>query len=160
MSVLRHLPVRRRRFLALTGIVVVLGAALVYVTVAFERKREIDELRAMSDSLAAMRASADVCRNRLARQERSFRLFDARVDSLRSRVDAFEALDPDGVPSDTYEAYLDVFDRYNAAVEEWETMADGLRADETRCRALVERHNRMADSVKRRAEAWEAGRGR
>lgn len=110
----------------------------------------------MRDSLASLRGSADGCRSTLAREESEFRSFDAHLDSLRSLIATYEDMDPDGVPSEAYEDYLEVFDRYNLSVGEWEARADSLRASEARCRDVVERHNAFADSLRARVEAWES----
>lgn len=147
---------RRTRVVALVLAVAALGGLVWYLLGALERQRELEELRAMRDSLASLRTSADVCRSTLAREESEFRSFDAHLDSLRRLITAYEELDPVGVPSDEYEDYLQVFDRYNLSVGEWEARADSLRASEARCRAVVELHNDFADSLRTRVEAWEA----
>jgi hypothetical protein len=141
---------------ALVLAVAALGALVWYFLGALERQRELEELRVMRDSLASLRTSADECRSGLAREESEFRSFDAHLDSLRRRIAAYEELHPDGVPSREYQDYLEVFDRYNLSVGEWEARADSLRAREARCRAVVELHNAFADSLRTRVEIYES----
>lgn len=157
MTILRIPAGRRRRLLMIAGILVVLGGLLAYLTTSLEQGRERDELLALADSVAALRTAADVCMGDLARAETEFRQFDAEVDSLRSRVDRYEGLDPEGVPAEEYDAYLQTFDRYNASAGEWASRADSLRLREGRCRALVERHNLFADSLRIRLGALDPG---
>lgn len=150
---------RRRRLMILAGIVVVLGGLLVLLTTALDRQREAEELQALVDTIAALRSASDGCRGELARAEAEFRHFQSDVDSLRARISRYEELDPEGVPADEYDAYLETFDRYNASAREWESRADSLRAYEGGCRALVERHNLLTDSLRDRVEALEQEAG-
>lgn len=98
--------------------------------------------------LQSARLSVDSCKAAIAAEEDSFRDYDRRVDSLRRAVRAFEAEDPDGVPAEQYEQYLGTFDRYNAAVPAWRERADSLRSHLEACRAMAERHNLLADSLR------------
>ena len=111
-----------------------------------EQSRERARFEAMRERLGELRRDAEDCRLVLAREEDAFRRFARRVDSLRSAVRGYE--DDGGVPEEVYEEYLAVFDRYNEAVPRWEARADSLRDFEAECRALVETHNLLADSVR------------
>ena len=147
------------RALLLVGVVVLLGGVGLLVSTALEERRQVSELVSLRDSLAGLRAAADSCASELARAESAFRRFDAEVDSLRRSVEEYEGLDPQGVPQERYREYMQAFDRYNASVGDWEGRADSLRAREAACRALVERHNTLADTLRARAEAWGASTG-
>lgn len=123
-----------------------------------ERNRLAAERQALREALNRARISADSCKNSLAWEQREFMRFDQRVDSLRGVVEGYE--DPaqgGGVPEADYEAYLETFDLYNSSVEDWKARADSLQAKEARCRASVEAHNQLADSV--RTLIGEAGEG-
>jgi hypothetical protein len=89
----------------------------------------------------------------LAWEERGFRRFDRMVDSLRIRMESYEDPDRGGVPQAEYEAYLRSFERYNDSVAVWQDRADSLRAKEAACRALIEDHNLLGDSIRRRQES-------
>ena len=102
----------------------------------------------VQDTLRRLRASVDSCRMSLATGESEFRRFDERVDGLRKRVREYEALDPRGVPQDSFEVYMDVFERYNEAVPRWKAMADSLQARTERCRERTRAHNVLADSLR------------
>lgn len=139
-------------------VVAVLALAAVVVAGAWnlvERRRVVREIRSLRDTLYAARLAADSCRWSLATQERRFRRFDAMVDSLREEVRDFEALDERGVPEERYEEYLGRFEAYNDSVLAWEARAETLRANEAACRELVEAHNTLSDSLRRRTEAGE-----
>jgi hypothetical protein len=75
------------------------------------------------------------------------------IDSLRDEVRDFEALDERGVPEERYDEYLERFEAYNDSVISWEARAETLRANEAACRELVEAHNALSDSLRRRMEA-------
>lgn len=104
--------------------------------------------RQVQEALRAQRRSAEECRMDLVTAEAGFRAYDARVDSLRSRVDQLESLHPEGVPADSFSIYLDAFDAYNEAVEGWDARVDALREERTSCVEIVERHNQLSDSLR------------
>lgn len=114
-----------------------------------------EQLRGLRPELAALRAAADSCTTALAREEARLRASDARLDSLKRRIDAFETLDSRGVPADSYDAYLETFNAYNAGVPDRTVAAETLQAHWRACRAIAERHNGIADSA--RAIAVELG---
>lgn len=124
---------------------------LTLVSIGFEvrrRARPRDPGVRLRNDLLRARAAADSCASVLADEEARFRAYDARVDSLRDVVRSFEALDPAGVPADSYPSYLAAFDSYNVAVEGWQARADSLQATWAACTETVERHNELADSVR------------
>jgi hypothetical protein len=137
-------------------VLVVLALAAVTAAGAWnliERRRTVREIRSLRDSLYAARLAADSCRWSLATQERRFRRFDATIDSLREEVRDFEALDERGVPEERYDEYLERFEAYNDSVIAWDARAETLQANEAACREIVEAHNALTDSVRRRVEA-------
>ena len=114
-----------------------------------------DRLRAMRGALTELRQAADSCRTALEREEARLRAEDERLDSLRSLIAYYEALDRRGVPADSYEAYITAFNAYNDAIAPRTFAGDTLQAHWRECRALAERHNLTADSA--RAIATELG---
>lgn len=114
-----------------------------------------ERLRVIRPELASRRQDADSCLAALGREEESLQASDARLDSLRRRIAYFEGLDPRGVPADSYEAYLEAFERYNQGIPAQTAAGETLRAHWRACTEIVQRHNAMADSA--RALAEEAG---
>lgn len=143
---------------------VILGIGLLLVVVygalgirAWLRNQQtlgrIEELR---QEMLTARVTADSCQGDLAVAESRFRQKDAEVDSLRREVEAAERRQPDGsrgVDAREYDAYLETFEAYNAAVSDWEARASGIREMEERCTQLILRHNLLADSLRRAVEA-------
>ena len=130
--------------------------AAVYAVLGFRawlgNQRTLDAIESIRGDVMAARAEADRCASDLALAESVFRQKNAEVDSLRRAVDAAEEPLPGGgrgVAAEGYDDYLVTFDRYNAAVGEWEEQAEEIREREGACRELVERHNLLADSLRR-----------
>ena len=94
------------------------------------------------------RLAVDSCRMNLSRAEADFRAYQDRVDSLRGRVRAYESLRPDGVPVDSFDAYMKSFGSYNDAVPAWKARADSLRGQWRHCRDLAVAHNQLADTLR------------
>jgi hypothetical protein len=124
-----------------------------------DRNRTRQEIVDLRDRVARARISADSCTNTLAYDQMLFQRFDHVVDSLRGEVRALEELDPRGVPEERYDEYMERFQGYNDSVAAWERRADGLRASDAACRALIERHNGLSDSVRGVLEQMGAGGG-
>lgn len=142
-------PTRRNITIVSAVVVVVLVAAAAVVHRRLSSGARIEDLR---EELLRTRATADSCRNSLEREEGRFRAFEERVDSLRGRVEGFEEVHPEtggrGVPADSYETYMEAYQRYNRTIPAWEERADTLEARWERCRELVRRHNVLADSLR------------
>lgn len=139
---------------------VLIGAALLY---RFTRPPSFHEqVEPLVSTITAYRAFADSCQNALDQGSSGLESYDDRLDSLRLRVRALERMDPRGVPTDSYEAYLETFDAYNDAVPGWSERADTLQAQWRRCRDVTEVHNQLADSLRQlmAARAAEAARER
>lgn len=150
----------RLRVLVVAGVaalLVVLGLAVHH---KLERRAELRALQALGDSVEFLRAAYEDCRYELGRQEVGFRSHDQRVDSLRSEVEAYESRNAEGergVAAEEYDAYLETFDLYNLSVGEWKERADSLQARSRRCRETAVRHNVLADSLRARLGAFQAG---
>ncbi len=126
------------------------GAAIVMGSMRLvERRRTDDEITRLREELYRARAGSNRCRSSLANSESSLRQLGLTIDSLRSRVDGFETMDGRGVPSGRYEEYLELFDSYNDSVELWEARERRLRAVDAACRATIEEHNALSDSLQR-----------
>ncbi|MGD2217083.1 MAG: hypothetical protein PVJ64_10010, partial [Gemmatimonadales bacterium] len=82
------------------------------------------QLRALRTQLSAAHSAADSCRTALDEEAARLRASDARFDSLKSMIDYYEGLDPRGVPADSYEIYISIFNDYNAAIPEREAAGD------------------------------------
>ena len=136
------------------AIVVVAGVAGGHI---LERNRLIAEMQALRTALDGTRFAADSCKTALSWEQDGFLAFDRRVDSLRTRMESFQDPGRGGVPQEQYQEYLESFEVYNDSVEVWQVRADGLRDKESACRALVEAHNILGDSIRRRQEAMREG---
>lgn len=106
---------------------------------------------ALRGELQDLRAASDSCREAVAAEEARFRSYSGQLDSLRARVREYEALDPRGVPADSYAAYLETFQTYNRGVPRWNATAETLQAHWGACREITESHNAVADSARRLA---------
>jgi hypothetical protein len=113
-----------------------------------ERQRIVTEINRLQGALSRARVDSDWCQNGLAVREASLRKLGLTIDSMRSGVDDFEAMDSRGVPEPGFQEYLDLFDRYNDSVAEWDVREGRLRESELTCRATIEGHNTIADSLK------------
>lgn len=114
-----------------------------------------ERLRALRQEVAQLRTAADSCRSALEVEEAALLAASARLDSLRQVVRYYEGLDSRGVPADSYEVYLDVFNAFNRGVPIQEAAGDTLQVHWRACLAITEQHNALADSA--RAIAEEAG---
>lgn len=126
--------------------VVAAASVLAWTAIRYVEPRR--HARAVRDQVRQARRAVDSCRMEMSQEEAEFRAYDDRVDSLRVRVRGYEALHPDGVPADSFGAYLEVFDEYNEAVPRWEARADSLRTRWRACRALADEHNVLVDSLR------------
>ncbi len=121
---------------------------LLGVTRLVERRRVTAEVNRLRGELFQARAAADRCQGGLLNSEARLREFDEVIQSLRARVDSFEALDSRGVPEAEYDAYMESFDSYNDSVAAWEERAQRLRTSEASCRETIERHNALRDELR------------
>lgn len=136
-----RLAVTALLLLSASVIVVVGGRRLV------EEQRTTAEINRLREELYRARAASDRCRSSLVTSESSLLALTATIDSLRNRVDSFEALANGQVPANRYDEYLTIFDSYNDSVTAWETRSERLRTAEASCRSVIERHNSVSDSI-------------
>lgn len=135
---------------------VALGAGLVIGTISIvytggqrilEQQHIRDEVAGLRDDLYRTRITADRCQRSIASSESQLHAFDARLDSMRGRIDSFEALDSRGVALDQYPAYLATFTAYNDSVDGWGARERQLRAADASCRSVILEHNSIRDSL-------------
>ena len=134
------------------AVLVLVASAVLAVRSIADRRRTAREIRDLRDDIYVARVAADSCRNAVAYAELSFRRFGDAVDSVRGQVRGFEALDERGVPEERYDEYLEVFNAYNDSVALWDDRVAQLRADEAACRDIIDRHNLLADSLRKRLQ--------
>ncbi|MDA0329290.1 MAG: hypothetical protein O2958_09815 [Gemmatimonadetes bacterium] len=123
------------------------GVILLGVVRLVERQQTSDEINRLRDALYRARVSAGRCQGSLQTSESSLLVLGITIDSLKNRVDSFEAMDRRGVPAGRYDEYLELFDSYNDSVEVWDGRERRLRTAETSCRATIEEHNALTDSL-------------
>ena len=111
-----------------------------------------ERLRVLRQEMTDLRMAADSCRQALDGEEARLRASDERLDSLKSLIDYYEGLDQRGVPADSYEVYIEIFNTYNEDIPARAGAGDSLRAHWAACRALTEQHNTIADSAQDLAE--------
>jgi hypothetical protein len=137
----------RRLVLGTLLVLVLLGGVLLYRSLRPDPPRSADEL--LADTIRVLRVAAEACREELDLGEARLHAYDAQLDSLRGRVRGFEAMDPRGVPADSYAVYLEAFEQYNDSAAGWSARTDTLRARLERCRDVTAWHNQLADSLRR-----------
>ncbi|MGH7575503.1 MAG: hypothetical protein ACREM1_10335 [Longimicrobiales bacterium] len=130
-----------------------LGISALFVFTATHRlarpTRPQEVTATLRDTALTLRAAAETCGRALDQNTANFESYAARLDSLRERVRRLEAIDPRGVPADSYPAYIDTYDEYNDSVPSWSAQADTLRAQWARCRGITRSYNVLADSLRR-----------
>jgi hypothetical protein len=127
---------------AVAGVVVISAWSRI-----IERQETLEEIGRLRDDLYRARIAADRCRGSLQTSEASLRDLGLTVDSMRRRIDSFEALDRRGVPVEQYPEYLRLFESYNDSVSIWEERERRLRLAESACRETIQEHNVISDSL-------------
>ena len=125
-----------------SGTIIVVGGKRI-----IEQERMAKEVDRIREGLYRARATAKRCPQSIAAGETELVDLGARLDSLRARVDSFEALDIRGVPQDRYETYLGTFNMYNDTASTWEERERQLRVAEASCRSVILEHNALSDSL-------------
>jgi len=125
-----------------SGTIIVVGGKRI-----IEQERMAKEVDRIREGLYRARATAERCQQSIAAGETELVDLGARLDSLRARVDSFEALDIRGVPQDRYETYLGTFNMYNDTASTWEERERQLRVAEASCRSVILEHNALSDSL-------------
>ena len=104
---------------------------------------------AQRDELRSVRSALDECVGELDRRVARFWDHEERTTQLRARIESLESLDPEGVPADVYDEYMEAFDGFNEAIPEWEALTDSVRSQEQRCEKLADRHNEKGAELRR-----------
>ncbi len=140
-------PILRR---ALMAVAVLVAGALVVTggQRIVERQRTANEINRLREELYRARVSSDRCQRSLSSSEAALLRLSETIDSLRGRVESYETVDG-GVPAARYDEYLEVFESYNDSVSAWEERERRLRSAEAACRATIEGHNALSDSLQR-----------
>jgi len=136
-------------------VVAAVVSAAAVVSVALRAPSPRERFFGMRADLSIARQAADSCSSAIDREQASFEAYISRVDSMRGRIGDLESLDRRGVPADSYPAYLETVDSFNATVPEWEAVAETLRVHRQACEDIVRVHNAMADSARHLAEQAE-----
>lgn len=118
----------------------------------FEAQRTAAAIEGLREDVGRARAESELCRSAIDDSESSLRTLSMELDSLRAQVSGFEAMDPRGVPEERYEAYLSIVRIYNAGAQEWDALEGELRRAELECRATIEGHNTLVDSLRHLVE--------
>ncbi len=132
------------------GVALVLSlAAIMYfgATRLLEQQRAANEITRLRDQLYRARVTADRCQRSIASSEGALQEFRLRLDSLKARVDSFEALDPRGVPQEQYDTYMEAFTVFNDSAGSWELREEQLRTADSSCRDVIVRHNALQDTL-------------
>ena len=127
-------------------LVVLVGGASVLDRVTRERSSS-SVAAGLRDDLVSLRAEIDACLSIRDRSEIRFQALARGTERLRQELDSLEALDPRGVPTDAYDAYIGRVEDYNESIPEWERQTGGLRDLASRCNSLVRDHNLRAESL-------------
>ena len=125
-----------------SGAILLLGGRRI-----IEQERMAEEVDRLRAGLYRTRTTAERCQQSIVAGENALVGLGARLDSLRARVDSFEALDARGVPLEGYETYLGTFNMYNDTASTWEERERQLRAAEAACRSVILEHNSLSDSL-------------
>lgn len=133
------------KFWVIVAAVAVAAFALLRVGRILRGSNAVTSLR---DSVAVLRTAADSCRAELDAGQSRLRAYHDRLDTMRSRVRGFEALDPRGVPADSYRIYLQAFHLYNDSAAGWQARVDSLQTQLDSCRVVTDAHNTAADSLR------------
>lgn len=125
----------------------VVSVSVLGVQRIIEQKRISDEVARLRDSLYRARILANRCQQSLAANTDALQRFDVRLDSMRARVDSFEALDRRGVPVAQYDDYMVILETYNDSAGTWEARERQLRLQDASCRGVIDGHNAVRDSL-------------
>ena len=102
--------------------------------------------------LAGLAGGSILERNRRIAEMQALR---ASLSEARFSADSCKA----ALAWEEYDAYMESFTLYNDSVDVWQGRVDSLQLKEAACRALVEAHNNLGDSIRRRREEWSGGAG-
>ena len=145
---------QRRPFLIMLAISLIAFVAIVVIDLLTPIPPS-ERLRVLRQEMTDLRTAADSCRQALTSEEARLLASDERLDSLKALIDYYEGLDPRGVPADSYDVYIDIFNTYNEEIPARAAGGDTLQVHWTACRTLTEQHNAIADSARALAEELE-----
>lgn len=112
-----------------------------------ERQQTLAEIERLREELYRSRLASDRCLGSLQTSQASLQNLSNTIDSLRVVVGDYETA-AGQVPQNRYDEYMGVFDAYNDSVGVWEGRERRLRTAEAACRATIERHNALGDSLR------------
>jgi len=115
-----------------------------------EHRAMVERATVLRDSISLLRRDAEMCQASVRQEEAEFRDLDAGMDSLRTGVESYEELNPEGrrgVQEEEYEQYIEAFDQYNDAVGDWQNRARRLSQRSALCRELFVQHNELVDTL-------------
>ncbi|MBT8487331.1 MAG: hypothetical protein KJO65_00760 [Gemmatimonadetes bacterium] len=138
-------PVVRTILLSIFALVLG-GLVIIGIQRIVERQQTLEEINRLREDLYRTRLTADRCRGALQTSETALRSLRTTIDSLRVEVSDYETASGQ-VPQSLYEEYLVVFEEYNDSVQVWEGRERRLRSSEASCRATIERHNALSDTL-------------
>ena len=138
-------PVVRMVLLSLFALVLG-GLVVIGIQRIVERQQTLEEINRLREDLYRTRLTADRCRGALQTSETALRSLRTTIDSLRVEVSDYETASGQ-VPQSLYEEYLGAFEEYNDSVQVWEGRERRLRSSEASCRATIERHNALSDTL-------------
>ncbi|MDX1646926.1 MAG: hypothetical protein R3304_07265 [Longimicrobiales bacterium] len=124
------------------GLLILAGAQRI-----LERQQTLAEIERLREELYRSRLASDRCLAALETSEAALRGLRTTIDSLRLEVGGYETASG-RVPQALYDDYMGVFDEYNDSVGIWEGRERRLRTAEASCRATIERHNALGDSLR------------
>jgi hypothetical protein len=140
------LPCMKRGPALIIAIAVLAAAAgLVSVARTLQHPGALADMRA---NMAELRMAVDSCQTVLAAAQSDLLAYTEQIDSLRTRVREMEALHPSGVPADSYDIYLQLFNQHNDSVTGWDARVQELQQERERCIVVTELHNQALDSLR------------
>jgi hypothetical protein len=139
---------RNRILWAVVVVVVAVAAASAWNDRRQARDSPLARAEAVRDQVREAQSEADRCLELMAVSETRFRDQERETGELQERIRRLEGLHPEGVPADSYEVYLATVERFNAAIEGWETRGGILEDRQRECRALLGARNVLADSLR------------
>ncbi len=145
---------RRSPFLVMLAISAIAFVAIVVIDLLTPIPPS-ERLRVLRQEMTDLRTAADSCRQALASEEARLVASDERLDSLKALIDYYEGLDPRGVPADSYDVYIEIFNTFNEDIPARAAAGDTLQVHWAACRNLTQQHNAIADSARVLAEGLE-----
>jgi len=133
----------------LASVVAMVAGGLLFLSIdrILEQQRTEDHINSLREEIYRGRVASDRCRGSLQTSQAALLELGVAIDSLKRVVDDYETVPGRGVPAQNYDAYMSVFDEYNDSVGVWDGREKRLRTAERACRATIEAHNVLTDSL-------------